>query len=291
VTTACGGRRATPRVPQRAPRATGKEQALTPPVFVCDRASREADRVTLTGPEGRHATVVRRLAPGELVDLTDGDGLLAHCVVVAARAGELELEVRARRLEPAPRPRVVVVQAILKGDRGELAVELMTEIGVDVIVPWAAERCVARWAPDRAAKALARLRSTAREAAKQSRRARFPEVTELVDLASLVARVRQGRLALLLDPAAEHRLVDFVAAQAHQTHQADHEQPAAGDEQSAADDIVLIVGPEGGVSETEAERLIQAGAVQARLGPSVLRASTAGAIAGALVLSATGRWP
>jgi 16S rRNA (uracil1498-N3)-methyltransferase len=271
------------------------ENALTPPVFVCDRASLEADRVTLGGSEGRHATVVRRLAPGELVDLTDGDGLLAHCVVVAARAGELELEVRARRLEPVPRPRVVVVQAVLKGDRGELAVELMTEVGVDVVVPWTAERCVARWAPDRAGKALARLRSTAREAAKQSRRARFPEVTDQVDLAGLVARVGAARLALLLDPAAGHRLVDFVAqadqadqadqaGQADQADQADREQPPAGD-------IVLIVGPEGGVSETETERLVQAGAVQARLGPSVLRASTAGAIAGALALSATGRWP
>lgn len=210
-------------------------------------------------------------------------------MVVAARAGELELEVRARRLEPVPRPRVVVVQAVLKGDRGELAVELMTEVGVDVVVPWAAERCVARWAPDRAGKALARLRSTAREAAKQSRRARFPEVTDQVDLVGLVARVGAARLALLLDPAAGHRLVDFVAQadkadQAGQADQADREQPPAGD-------IVLIVGPEGGVSETETERLIQAGAVQARLGPSVLRASTAGAIAGALTLSATGRWP
>lgn len=253
-----------------------EEHALTPPVFVCDRASLEADRVTLTGPEGRHATVVRRLAPGELVDLTDGDGLLAHCVVVAARAGELELEVRARRLEPVPPSRIVVVQAILKGDRGELAVELMTEVGIDVVVPWAAERCVARWSSDRAGKALARLRSTAREAAKQSRRARFPEVTDQADLAGLLARVSAAQAALLLDPAAEHRLVDLVAV--------DPERPAAGD-------TVLIVGPEGGISENETARLIRAGAVPARLGPSVLRASTAGAIAGALALNAVGRWP
>jgi 16S rRNA (uracil1498-N3)-methyltransferase len=270
---------------------------LTPPVFVAERALLEADRVTLTGPEGRHATVVRRLAPGELVDLTDGDGLLAHCVVVSARSGELELAVQSRRLEPVPSCRVVVVQAILKGDRGELAAEVMTEVGVDVIVPWAAERCVAKWpsaagraldrapdqvsgrapdqvsgrAPDRADKALARLRSTAREAAKQSRRARFPEVTDQADLAGAAARVSQAQLALLLDPAAERRLADV-------------ELPPSGD-------IVLIVGPEGGVSEAETTRLVQAGAVPARLGPSVLRASTAGAIAATLILSAAGRWP
>ena len=232
--------------------------------------------MVLAGPEGRHATVVRRLVPGELVDLTDGHGLLAHCVVVAARAGELELAVQARRLDPEPRSPVVVVQAILKGDRGELAVELMTEVGVDVIVPWAAERCVARWPGDRADKALARLRSTAHEAAKQSRRARFPEVTGPAGLSGVVERVSQAQAALLLDPAAERRLVDA-------------EQSAAAN--AAGGDIVLIVGPEGGISETETERLVQAGAIPARLGPSVLRASTAGAVAGALILNAVGRWP
>jgi 16S rRNA (uracil1498-N3)-methyltransferase len=219
---------------------------------------------------------VRRLAPGELVDLTDGDGLLAHCVVVGARTGELELAVRARRLEPVPRCRLVVVQAILKGDRGEVAVELMTEVGIDVIVPWAAQRCVARWASGRADKALARLRSTAREAAKQSRRARFPEVTDQAGLDETAVLVGQARLALLLDPGAERRLVDVVPS------------PVAGVQ--AAGDVVLIVGPEGGVSETETAALTQAGAVPARLGPSVLRASTAGAVAGALALNAVGRW-
>ncbi len=225
----------------------------------------------LAGPEGRHATVVRRLTPGELVDLTDGSGLLAHCVVVAARAGELELAVQARLVEPAPRPRVVVVQAILKGDRGELAVELMTEVGIDVIVPWAAERCVARWPSDRADKALGRLRSTAHEAAKQSRRAWFPEVTGQAGLVAVAERVSQAQVAVLLDPDGARRVVDV-------------DFPAEGD-------VVVIVGPEGGISEAETERLVQAGAVPARLGPSVLRASTAGAVAGSLILNATGRWP
>ena len=150
-----------------------------------------------------------------------------------------------------------------------------------MIVPWAAQRCVARWArSDRADKALARLRSTAREAAKQSRRARFPEVTDQAGLGEVAALVSQARLALLLDPGAERRLVDVA-----------RQQPARPRPTRPAGDIVLIVGPEGGVSETETARLTQAGAVPARLGPSVLRASTAGAIAGALVLNAVGRWP
>jgi len=142
------GNTATSDEGRRRLKAPGGECGKTQPVFVSERADIEADRFTLAGPEGRHATIVRRLTVGERVDVTDGAGLLGHCDVVGVRPGELDLAVRARHVEPEPACRVVVVQAILKGDRGELAVELMTEVGVDEIVPWAAERCVARWRPD-----------------------------------------------------------------------------------------------------------------------------------------------
>lgn len=239
-------------------------------MFLGDRVQLESDRFTLTGPEGRHATTVRRLEVGERADVTDGAGLLARCEVLRVRPGELDLAVLVRHFETLPSCRVVVVQAILKGDRGELAVELMTEVGVDEIVPWAAQRCVARWRPDREDKALARWRSTAREAAKQSRRARFPVVTEQAQAVGVRARVAGASLALLLDPAAERRLASV-------------DLPREGE-------IVLVVGPEGGLSESEAAELASAGAVPVRLGPSVLRGSTAGAVASALVLSACGRW-
>jgi 16S rRNA (uracil1498-N3)-methyltransferase len=242
-------------------------------VFLGDRAQLESDHFTLTGPEGKHATTVRRLVVGERVDVTDGDGFVARCEVVSVRPGELDLAVLARHAEPEPACRVVVVQAILKGDRGELAVELMTEVGVDEIVPWAAQRCVATWRAGREDKALARWRSTAREAAKQSRRARFPLVTGQADTAAVVARaaeVARSGLVLLLDPGASQRLTDT-------------ELPADGE-------IALIVGPEGGLSDSETSELVAAGAVPVRLGPSVLRGSTAGAVAGALVLNGCGRW-
>ncbi len=242
---------------------------MTPPVFLCDDGSLgDAERVRLTGPEGRHATTVRRIGPGERVDLTDGSGMLANCVVISARAGELELAVHGRVSVPAPRCRVIVAQAILKGDRGELAVELMTEVGVDEIVPWAADRCVARWRPDR--DSLGRWRSTAREAAKQSRRPWFPEISAPARTAELTGRVADADLAVLLDPAAERPVTEV-------------ELPEAGS-------VILVVGPEGGVTEAEAAALTSAGAVAARLGPAVLRGSTAGAVACALVLSGCGRW-
>ena len=112
-----------------------------------------ADTVVLSGAEGRHAATVRRIRPGERVDLTDGAGQVAECVVTAATQGSLELRVLSRRAEPRPEPALVVVQAIPKGGRGELAVEMMTEVGVDVIAPWAASRCVPRWQGARGAKA------------------------------------------------------------------------------------------------------------------------------------------
>jgi len=224
----------------------------------------------LRGQEGRHASTVRRLSAGETIYLTDGAGTVARCLVTAARPGELELEVRERRAEPRPAPSLTVVQAIPKGDRGELAVELLTEIGADMIVPWAAERCVAHWSGERAAKSLARWQSAALQAAKQSRRAWFPEVTPPAELAAASSRVTTAALAVLLDADAPGRLADVVV-------------PDVGE-------IVLIVGPEGGITPAEQATLYAAGAQAARLGPTVLRASSAGIAAAAIVLSRTARW-
>jgi 16S rRNA (uracil1498-N3)-methyltransferase len=228
------------------------------------------DSIVLAGPEGRHAATVRRLSPGERADLTDGAGTIAQCVVTTAAAGAVEFTVVARRTEPPPQPSVAVVQAIAKGDRGELAVELMTEVGVDIVLPWQAERCVAQWRGDRAGRALERWRTTAREAAKQSRRAWFPEVTEPAGLAEIAGRIRAASLAVILDPDGAVPL---------------RELPPPGHGQ-----IVAIVGPEGGISPAEAAEFRQAGAVAARLGPGILRASTAGAVAAAILLSSSGRW-
>ena len=142
---------------------------MTAPVFLVPADDLVSDLVHVTGPEGRHAAGVRRLRVGERVDLTDGAGALARCLVAAAGPDWLELAVQHRRYVEPAQPRLVVVQALAKGDRGELAVEAMTEVGVDEIVPWPAARSVVRWRGERGAKAVERWRSTAREAAKQAR--------------------------------------------------------------------------------------------------------------------------
>jgi len=242
----------------------------TPPLFLVD-ALPAGGEVVLDGPEGRHAATVKRLRPGEVVLLGDGLGALALAVVDATGRDLVELTITSRSTVPAPSPRVVVAQALVKGDRGELAVELATEAGVDEIVPWTAARCVVRWADGpRGDKGLARWRSTAREAAKQARRAWLPPVLEPASTAALAERAATAACALVLHESATAPLTDIPL-------------PTEGD-------VLLVVGPEGGVTDDELAVLTAAGARAVRLGPEVLRASTAAAVALGALGVLTDRW-
>jgi 16S rRNA (uracil1498-N3)-methyltransferase len=229
------------------------------------------DVVALSGPEGRHAVAVKRLQVGERLDLGDGAGTVLHAEVDALRGRDaLVARVLGRATHAAPQPRIVVVQALPKGERGETAVETMTEVGVDVIVPWQAERCVARWTGDRAERGRAKWVTAARAAGKQARRAWLPEVAPLARTADVAALVAGSACAIVLHEEADLPLHGIAL-------------PGAGD-------VVLVVGPEGGVSPDELDRLCAAGAHLGRLGPTVLRTSTAGTVAAAVVLAATPRW-
>jgi 16S rRNA (uracil1498-N3)-methyltransferase len=241
-----------------------------PPVFLVAPGDLTGRALTLTGPEGHHAAVVRRLRTGERADLSDGAGTLAEGVVTGVGKDSVTLDIHAVHVAPPAQPRVVVAQALPKGDRGELAVELMTEVGVDAIIPWAAARSITKWQAERGAKALGKWRATAREAAKQSRRAWLPEVTELADTAALTVRVASAAIAIVLEADAPVRLPALPL-------------PGAGD-------ILLLVGPEGGISPAERAILRDAGATEARLGPTVLRTSTAGAAAATILLTRVERW-
>jgi 16S rRNA (uracil1498-N3)-methyltransferase len=241
---------------------------MTPPVFVADDLA--GDRVVLAGPEGHHAATVRRVKPGEPVDVVDGKGTRVSCTVTAVARDLVQLSVVRRTTEPAPSPRLVLVQAIAKGDRGELAVELATEVGIDEVVPWAATRCIVKWEGERGGKALRRWRSAAREAGKQSRRAWLPEVLEQHTTEQLVHRARAAAATLVL----------------HETATT----PLAGMTLPTSGDVLLVVGPEGGIRDEEVAALESVGAVAVRLGSSVLRTSTAGAAAASVVSSLTPRW-
>ncbi|MFD6186336.1 16S rRNA (uracil(1498)-N(3))-methyltransferase [Streptomyces goshikiensis] len=246
---------------------------MTAPVFVVEEVPAGPEFV-LDGPEGRHAVSVKRLNPGEAVVLTDGRGGWAEAVVTAAEGKDrLVVAVSGVFTEPEPAVRVTVVQALPKGDRGEVAVETMTETGVDAIVPWQASRCITQWRGDRGAKSLAKWRGTAREAGKQSRRVRFPEVAEALSTKQVAALLADADLAMVLH---EDRDTPSRAL-------ATAELPAAGS-------IVLVVGPEGGVSPEELAAFAAVGAHPYRLGRPVLRTSTAGTAATAVLLARTGRW-
>ncbi|MDQ1616605.1 MAG: rRNA (uracil1498-N3)-methyltransferase [Actinomycetota bacterium] len=252
---------------------------MSPPVFVVDRArlESEAGPVVLDGPEGRHAATVMRLGRGEPVVLTDGAGLRAEGVVAATGRDRLDVEVRTRVQVPAPTPRLVVVQALAKGDRGELAVETLTEVGVDLVVPWAAARCVTRWQGDRGARSLGKWRTAAREAAKQSRRTWFPEVADLASTFDVVTRLAAAGSAAVLHEEATEPLSGLPLATGPE-----------GDGRDA--DVVLVVGPEGGVTPEELTAFAEAGAAAYRLGDTVLRTSTAGVAAVSVLQSVLGRW-
>lgn len=242
------------------------------PVFVLPTAARCAvgDTVALDGDEGHHAAVVRRTVVGEQVGLTDGAGTLARCRVTAVSRTGLTAEVLEVATRAAEMPRVVVVQAIPKGERGELAVEMLTEVGVDAIVPWAASRSVARWRGDRAEKSLAKWRTAAREAAKQARRVWFPTVADPASTEDVVALLAGASVRVVLHEAASGPLADVPV-------------PGRGE-------IVVVVGPEGGITEDELAAFGAVGAEPLRMGSSVLRSSTAGVAAVAALLARTPRW-
>jgi 16S rRNA (uracil1498-N3)-methyltransferase len=231
---------------------------------------RPGDPVTVEGDEAHHAVAVRRLRVGEQVALTDGRGTTV--VGSVADTGKRRLTVSAEAVDRVaePLPRFVVAQALPKGDRGELAVEVLTEIGAGTIVPWAASRSVAVWRGERVEKGLSRWRSTAREAAKQARRPWFPEVAGLASTGDVAALVADASLALVLHEGAAEQLGDVPV-------------PHDGS-------VVVVVGPEGGLTDDELATFADAGAHGVRLGAEVLRTSTAGVAAVAALLSRTPRW-
>ena len=226
--------------------------------------------IELTGDEGRHAVSVKRTGVGEQIELVDGHGTRA-IITVTGVSGKDRLVgvVDCVASEPAPRPTVTVVQALPKAARSELTVDLLTQAGADVIVPWQAGRSVANWGKKQD-KGLAKWRAAARAAAKQSRRSRIPEITPVVDQAAVAALIQAAPLALMLHEDATGKITDQPVAQ--------------------VDSVVLIIGPEGGISPAELDAFTTAGAHLVRLGPEVLRTASAGMVALAALGAVTDRW-
>ena len=226
--------------------------------------------IELTGDEGRHAVSVKRTSVGEQIELVDGHGTRA-VITVTGVSGKDRLTgvVDCAANEPASRPTVTVIQALPKAARSELTVDLLTQAGADVIVPWQAGRSVANWGKKQD-KGLAKWRAAARAAAKQSRRSRIPEITPVADQAAVAALIQAAPLALMLHEDATGKITDQPVAQ--------------------ADSVVIIIGTEGGISPAELDAFTTAGAHPVRLGPEVLRTASAGMVALAALGAVTDRW-
>ncbi len=245
-----------------------------PGLFYIDALPDSGELAIVDGDEGFHAATVRRIRVGEELILSDGAGIVAHCVVEETARDGLRARVVDRRQVAPAQPPVTVVQALPKSERSELAIELATEAGADALVAWQAARCVARWDGTRADKGLRRWRAVARAAAQQSRRAYIPSVEGVLSTAALVTRIAEvassGGVVLALHEAADEPLTSMGLAQ--------------------ADAVMLVVGPEGGIAPDELAAIVDAGANAVRLGPTVLRTSTAAAVALGALGVLTPRW-
>ena len=226
--------------------------------------------VELTGTEAKHAVTVSRMRAGESLSIGNGAGLVVSGVVTEADASRLSLEVHTVTETPRPTPRLLLAQALAKGDRDELAVQAATELGIDAVLPWTAQRSISRWEGAKVTKGRERWSSIVREASKQSLRPWVPEVIDLHSTKQLAAR--QERL-IVLDPTGEVALTELLTGGTPD-----------------ARDLLLVVGPEGGIAPAELDLFRGSGASVVRLGDSVLRTSTAGPAAVAVASALLGRW-
>jgi 16S rRNA (uracil1498-N3)-methyltransferase len=226
------------------------------------------DVLTVTGAEAKHIATVARTRVGERMLVGDGRGQVAEGVAEMVAATGVAVRVVSMRVTDAPSPRIRLAQALAKGDRDELAVQAATELGIDGVIPWQADRSVSRWSGPKLQKGRERWASVVREATKQSMRPWLPEVGDAMSTAALVS-ASAGQRMLVLEPSAEHALTAV---------------------EPDGRDLLLVVGPEGGIARTELDAFRAAGAELVRLGTHVLRTSTAGPAALALLNAALGRW-
>jgi 16S rRNA (uracil1498-N3)-methyltransferase len=239
--------------------------------FVDEAMTAATQTVELVGVEARHAVQVARVRVGDHFEVSDGNGWRADATVTDADKSRVVCSVDRCRLDAEPRLRIVLAQALAKGDRDELAVQAATELGVSVVVPWQSERSVSKWVGDKAAKGVTRWTAIVREASKQSMRSRIPIVNKPVSTSGICASAPDATW-IVLDPRGEQSLSSWYAAA---------DRPTA---------IGIVVGPEGGIADNEIDSLRALGATPVRLDGPILRTSTAGPAAIAALLALGGVW-
>lgn len=225
---------------------------------------------TLGGPEAKHAISVRRMTIGESIAISDGSGVKIRGKVIKVKKETLEISIESIEELLAPKSQLVLVQALAKGDRDELAIQACTELGLFGVIPWQADRSISIWKAEKKQKGQARWQSIVTEASKQSLRAFIPRVEQVLDSQELISALQVFDQVLILDPEADKSITEINS-------------PAEGK-------VAIVVGPEGGISEQELESFKKAGFSSVRLGGGVLRTSTAGMAAVSYLQAKLGDW-
>ena len=253
---------------------------MTLPVFLTETPLAGASGTITVGPEvAGHAVRVRRMGAGEELELIDGTGVRLRGTIQEGTSESLTLSITEVTEEPQQRPRLVLVQALAKNDRDIQAIEAATEVGVDAVIPWAAQRSIADWPAKKAHKMAAKWSNVLTAATLQARRARVPELGELMRGSAVTQLVTPTSRVIVLDETESSGLTEAV-----------NDLEEGSTTQGDTDEIVVIVGPEGGITPAEVDALVSEGARTAVLGPTILRASTAGPVALAIVQTLLGRW-
>jgi 16S rRNA (uracil1498-N3)-methyltransferase len=232
--------------------------------------TKPGSKIKIAGAEAKHAMSVRRLQLGEAISVSDGQGNKARGKVTQLSKDFLELAVESLETLERPTPQLVLVQALAKGDRDEMAVQACTELGIQTVIPWQSERSVSIWKPEKQDKHRLRWQTIATEAAKQSLRPFIPEVAQVLGTRELAEHLKQYDLTLVLDPTANASLTSVQVA-GHQS-------------------IAVVVGPEGGISPEELDLFRSAGLSLVALGSGILRTSTAGVAVVSYLQATLGNW-
>ena len=242
---------------------------MEPAYFLVETSDLDSPVFNIKGTEAHHALRVRRVREKEKLVVTDGFGLVGEVEVLALGPGDqVTVKVVDKKNKVKKKPKVAVAQALAKGERSDLAVESLTEVGVDEIIPWQANRCIVKW-DDKSEKGVEKWKQIARESSKQSRRAFFPEILNCLNSKELVGIFEDFSKVIVLDPDSTVLFTDLV--------------------EHITEDVLLIIGPEGGIDENEMQLFSEYGALTATLGETILRTSTAGGISVAILHSKT-RW-
>jgi len=242
---------------------------MQPAYFIASTEELNQSIITLEGDEAHHAIKVRRTELNEIILVTDTKGLVVEAKVVEIGPGKiLKAEIINKKQHEIQNPIVCVAQAVAKGDRADLSIELLTEVGVDKIIPWQANRSVSKL-ENKTEKLIQKWQSIARESTKQARRSFMPEILNLVNSKDLVDEFQNFENIIVLDPDSSVNFTDAIKNNSKR--------------------ILLVIGPEGGIDENEMTLFKNANVVFASLGESILRTSSAGAISAAILLAQT-KW-